>query len=143
MDESNQRRWRSAVVLLGVGYMVVGVTFAAVPNWISSNQLRTWRLAAWVVSGIAFAAHIVYEQVRLRSSTTTTASHASLAAALGAFGLAAAANVHSLGSGANHQRPLLLVALVAWPVLTAVPAFLVALGAAALLALRRRDVRQR
>lgn len=59
-----------------------------------------------------------------------------LFAALGGVG----ANVHSLATGAG-RRPLLLIALVAWPVLTAVPAFLVALaGATALRAMERRRI---
>ena len=63
------------------------------------------------------------------------------AAALGALGLAVGAIVHSLSATTTgqHQR-LLLVALVAWPVITGVPAFLVGLGASGLLArLSRRD----
>jgi len=58
-----------------------------------------------------------------------TAIHASLAVALGAFGLAVAANLHP-----HPASALYLVALVAWPVLTALPAFLVALAVAAVLA---------
>ena len=64
---------------------------------------------------------------------------ASLAVGLGAFGLAVAANIHAQRSGSTHQGALAL-ALVAWPLLTAVPAFVVALGAATLLSLRRRGV---
>jgi hypothetical protein len=139
MDESSQQRWHRAVILLGVVYLGVGMTFGALAG-VSSNQMRvTWRLLAWVISGAAFAAHIRYEHFRLRNSPVRTALHASLAVGLGAFALAAAANIHAQGSGSSHQRALAL-ALVAWPALTAVPAFVVALGAAASLALRRRDV---
>ena len=67
-----------------------------------------------------------------------TALHTSLAAALGAFGLAVAANVHRLWVTSSHQSPLIF-ALVAWPALTAVPAFAVALIAAAALARIRRS----
>jgi hypothetical protein len=50
--------------------------------------------------------------------------------ALGAFGLAVGANIHSLSIAftTQHQQ-LLLLSLGIWPVMTAVPAFLVALGA--------------
>jgi len=51
--------------------------------------------------------------------------NASLGAALGAFGLAVAANIHHLSSGTGNQR-LLSLALVIWPVMTAIPPFLVA-----------------
>src|SRR2546426_5408689 len=70
---------------------------------------------------------------RLGSSPRSTALHAAGAVALGAFGLALAANIHSLFAPAQGQR-LPLIALVAWPVITAVPAFLAALVLAAVLA---------
>jgi hypothetical protein len=115
-------------------YLVAGVTFAALAA--ASDQMRaTWRLAAWVISAAAFAAHIGYEQVRLRSSPGTTALHAALAVALGAFGLAVAANLHAQAA-AIHLRSIGL-ALVLWPVITALPAFVVALAAAAALARMR------
>ena len=139
MDASDRQRWLRALILTGVLYGVVGITFGAIANRAASNQIRvTWRLAAWVISAAAFAAHIGYEHVRLRSSPRTTALHASLAVALGAFALAVAANVHGQWVASSHQRALAF-ALVAWPVLAAVPAFVVALVASAVLALRRRS----
>ncbi len=134
MNSSGRSRSLRALLLVGAVYLVVGITFAALPA--ASNQMRvTGRLAAWVISAIAFAAHIGYEHGRLRSSPGTTALHASLAAALGAFGVAVAANVHAQAA-ATHQRSVAL-ALVLWPVLTALPAFVVALAAAAALARTR------
>jgi hypothetical protein len=62
-----------------------------------------------------------------------------LAVALGALALAAAAIFHALFSGTGNTR-LLAIALVAWPILTAVPAFLVALAVAAALARRKQPV---
>jgi hypothetical protein len=61
--------------------------------------------------------------------------HVAYATALGAFGLAVAANIQSLSieSSPQHQQRLLL-SLGIWPVMTAVPAFLVALGTSAVLA---------
>lgn len=117
-----------AVILLGAWYFIVGVTFGA----------HAWRLAAWVVSAVAFGAQIWYELFRLRNSPRTTALHAAAAVALGAFGLAAAANVHELGAAAAY-RPRLLVALVAWPILTGLPAFIAAWAAAAGLSFMRRS----
>ena len=135
MDESRQPRWYRWVILLGVVYLVVGLTFGALAGG-SSNRMRAWRLSAWLTSAAAFLAHIWHEHFRLRHSPATTAMHASLAVGLGAFGLAVAANIHALRSGSAHQVALAL-SLVAWPLLTAVPAFVVALAAAALLSLRR------
>jgi len=129
-------RWLRAVLFLGLVYLVTGITFAALASRAASNPMRmTWRLAAWAISGAAFAAHIAYEQVRLRSSPGPTALHASLAVALGAFALAVAANVHAQAA-ASHQ-PSHFLALVLWPVVTALPAFVVGLAAAAGLGLAR------
>ena len=62
----------------------------------------------------------------------TTAMHASIAAALGAGALAVAANLHEW-MAASSYRPSIAMALVAWPLLTVVPAFVVAMVAAAVL----------
>jgi hypothetical protein len=130
--------WLRAVLLVGAVYLVTGLVFAAFAAAAPSQQLRiVWRLAAWGISAAAFAAHIRYEQSRLRSSLKTTASHTALAVALGAFGLAVGAIVHQL-SAPSGQPGRVLVALLAWPILTGVPAFVVAFAAAAGLALRRK-----
>jgi hypothetical protein len=119
------------VLLVGVLYLVAGLIAAALAKSAASNQIRVaWRLAAWVISAVGFATHIGYEQIRLRSSPRTTALHAALAVALGAFGLAVAARLHS-----QHFPGF---ALVLWPVITALLAFAVALAAAAVLARARR-----
>jgi hypothetical protein len=110
-------------------YALVGITFA-----LPTSHARAWRLAAWIVSGVAYAIHVGYERCWLRNSSLSAALHVALAAALGALGLAMGAIVHSLSvtTTSRHQR-LLLIALVAWPVITGVPAFLVGLGASGLL----------
>jgi hypothetical protein len=124
-------RWFRAVLFVGVLYVVAGLIAAALARSAASNQMRVaWRLAAWVISAAAFAAHIGYEQIRLRSSPRTTGLHAALAVALGAFAIAVAARLHS-----QHFPAF---ALVVWPVLTALPAFVVALAAAAVLTRVRR-----
>ena len=117
-------------------YALVGILFA-----LPASHVQAWRLAAWGVSGVAYAIHVGYERFRLRNLSLSAALHVALAAALGALGLALGAIVHSLSvtTTSQHQR-LLLVALVAWPVITGVPAFLLGLGASGLLArLSRRD----
>ena len=127
------------VMLLGALYFVFGIAFAAFAGWSASNSLRvTWNRLGFLFSAIAFALHIGYEHFRLRNSPLITASHVSIAVALGAFVLAVSANVHGYRVGSSNKR-LLAFALVAWPALTAVPAFVVALIAAAGLALRRRS----
>ena len=98
-----------------------------------------WRLVAWVVSAVTFAAHIGYEHFRLGHSPRRTALHSAMAVALGAFALAVAANVHRYWAASNNQRFFgLTLALVAWPALCGLPAFVVALAAASGLALVRR-----
>ena len=54
-----------AVLYLGVVYLVAGILFGTLAGQAASTQGRAaWRWDAWVVSAIAFGAHIVYEQVR-------------------------------------------------------------------------------
>jgi hypothetical protein len=139
MNASGHQRWLRAALLFGIAYFVFGITFAALAGMAASNQMRvTWRLAAWLVSATAFAVHIACEHFRMRNSPSKTALHASLAAALGAFALAVTANVHAQCAASTSHQGLLAFALVAWPAVTAVPAFVVALTAAAVLARMRR-----
>ena len=137
MDASDRKPWLGAAVLLGVVYFVIGFGFGAFAAWSGSHPL-IWNRLAFLASGIAFAVHIGYEHFRLGNSPRVTASHASIAVAIGAFALALSANIHDLWSPSGY-RPRMLIALVAWPLLTAVPAFLVALVVAAGLNLRRRS----
>lgn len=134
---SGRQRWLSTVILVGVLYLVVGITSAALAGAAASDQMRSfWRLSAFVISGVVFAAHIAHEHFRLHNTARPTAWHASLAVAFGAFALALAANIHDLGAASGY-RPRMLIALVAWPLLTAVPAFVVARVVAAGLGMRR------
>ncbi|PYP86856.1 MAG: hypothetical protein DMF61_11660 [Blastocatellia bacterium AA13] len=133
MSTPGRQSWFGTAILISVLYSAIGILFA-----LPSNQVRVWRLAAWVISAALFAAHIGYEQFRLGGSTRATALHTTLAVAIGAFGLAVAANVHEVWVASSYRRSLAL-ALVAWPALTAVPAFVAALIAAAVLARIRRS----
>lgn len=125
------------MVLFGIVYLVVGVAF---PNPPGSNKMQfMWRLAAWLICAVAFAIHIGLEHFHFRNAPRRTALHASLSVVLGAFGLAVAANIHGLRRGTGNQR-LLALALVLWPIITGVPAFVAALTAAAALARMRPNV---
>jgi len=121
------------MILVGVAYAVIGIVFAALDDSPDIARMRLWRLGAWVVSAAVGAAHIGYQHYRLGSAPRATARHAAAAVALGAFGLALAANVHWLFAGRDGQHAPLL-ALPIWPVITALPVFLVALAVAAMLA---------
>jgi hypothetical protein len=117
-------------LVAAVVYVVVGVAFAALDHGPASG-VRPWRLAAWVVSAIAFAAHVACERVLTGRPVRAAAWHVSLAAALGGFGLAAVALLRAASTGTG--KPILLaIALVAWPAIIFLPAFLVALAIAAI-----------
>ena len=131
-------RWLITVMFVGVVYGVVGITTGALAGMAASSRAQfLWRLSAFVISGVVFAVHLGNEHFRLRSSAWTTAWHTSLAIALGAFVVALMANIHDLGSASGY-RPLMLIALVAWPLGTGLPAFVVALVLAGLLRLTAR-----
>ena len=131
MDQTKRRLWWPMVLLIGGFYCTVGILFGVFAAWSESNQMVVaWRVASFVVSAIAFALHIAYEHFRLGNRPLTTAWHTSLAVALGAFCLAVAANIHAIGvATANHR--LIAAALVIWPLMTGIPAFVVALLVAA------------
>jgi hypothetical protein len=140
MKTSGNQRWLRRVILFGVAYPIVGIIFAALANSADTNSMQVvWRLTAWFASAVMFAVNVWYEHSRLHSSPFSTALRASLAVALGAFVLAAGANLQSLWATASNHRSLAL-ALVVWPIVAGVPAFVVALVVAAWLARRRRRI---
>jgi lysylphosphatidylglycerol synthetase-like protein (DUF2156 family) len=125
--DASRRQWIRAALLVGVVYFLIGRAFAA-----PVTNVHAWRLAAWMLSGVAYATHIWYEHFRLRNSPRSIALHAAAGVAIGAFALAVAGMIHSL-STTSSIRPVWFLALVAWPAFTAVPAFLGAFVAAAIL----------
>jgi hypothetical protein len=133
MDASNRRPWIRAALLVGLAYLAIGRLFT-----FPTEHVQVWRLAAWVASGAVYAAHIWYERFILRNSTRATALHVAVAVAIGSFTLAVAAMTRSLYV-TSAIRPVWLLALVLWPAFTAVPAYLVALGIAAVLPRRAQS----
>ena len=117
-------------MVIGVLYSVIGVVFALPSN------VRIWRPAAWVASAALYAAHIAYEHLRQRNSSLSKALHVAVAVAIGGFGLAVAAIIHSLFVPPNYSRWRFVLALMVWPIVTALPAFIVALAIAWMLAHR-------
>jgi len=135
----HQSAWIRVAFLFGAIYLLAGLVFGWLAGRATSIEVRSaWRMTAWVVSALAFALHIRYEYVRLRSASIRLARHVALAVAIGAFGLALAANIHAVMVGSTHRGAIGL-SLVLWPLVTALPAFVVALGAGAILA-RTRSV---
>jgi hypothetical protein len=125
MEPPGRPRWLWTAFGIGIVYLVVGLVIAELAGAALSTAIRVrWRLAAWLISGAVFVAQIAHERLRLRTSSRSASFHAALAAAIGAFALAVAATVHKVAGGSVDVRYAL--ALVAWPAVTAVPAFIVA-----------------
>jgi len=124
-------RWLRGAILFGLGYFLVGRLFA-----VPGEHARAWRLAAWVVSGLLYAMHFRFELVSLRNPPRMLALHLAVAVAIGAFALALALLMRSVAVQGSLE-PKWLLALVLFPLVTALPAFLVALVGA--VALARRD----
>ena len=138
MNAPHRQQWFRMVMVLGVVYLSIGLAFGALAGWAASSQMRfTWRLLSFLISALVFAMHIGYEHFHLRHRPLITAWHTSMAVAIGAFALAVAANFHSWGVASSNHR-LLALALVTFPAVTAIPAFVVALILAAGLTLRRQ-----
>jgi hypothetical protein len=133
VNAPRRQPWLRAALLLGVVYFIIGRVFS-----LPADHVQAWRLAAWIVSGVAYAAHIGYEHFRLRNSPRLTAVHVAVGVAIGAFALAVAGMIHSL-STTSGIRPAWLLAIVVWPAVTALPAFLGALVAGAVLPSRHRS----
>ncbi len=117
---TDRSRWMLGVLLAGLLYLVIGIGTADLAR-LSGGA---WRLVAWATSAVVFLAHIAYERTRLRSATMTSALHAALAVALGAFGLALAATLRAAATG--NYRGAFALALVAWPAMTGIVSFVAA-----------------
>jgi hypothetical protein len=115
-------------------YFLVGYGSAVLDPSVPARMRFAWRLAAWIACGIAYAGHIVYLQFKFRKPPLSTALHAAMAVALGALLLALAATVHAVMVASHAPYWQFLIALILWPLITALPAFVVALSAAWVLA---------
>jgi hypothetical protein len=124
------------IILFGAVYAAVGIGFGELANLPASEQARfMWRLGAFVASAAVYFAHIWYEHFRLDNSPRTTSLNAGMAVGLGGLFLAIAALAHALTVPTHAPFRLHLIAIVIWPIITGVPAFVVALVLTA--ALRR------
>jgi hypothetical protein len=113
-------RWLRAAFLAGIAYLVIGLGTADLARLSGGG----WRLVAWATSAVVFLAHIMYERRRLHGAPATSALHAALAVALGAFGLALAATLRAAAMG--NYRGAYALALVAWPAMTGIVSFVAA-----------------
>jgi hypothetical protein len=116
VDAPKRRPWLPAALLLGVVYLAV--------SFVSSRLLSgRMQIAGWVIQAAAFVGHVGYERIRRGSSVLETASHASLAVALGSIALA-------LQRYLTWTLKLSLTVFAVWPLAFTLAAF----GAAAALA---------
>jgi len=116
--------WLRAAILFGLGYFLVGRLFA-----VPGEHAQTWRFAAWLVSFLIYATHFRSERGRPSTPPRAVALHVATAVAIGAFGIAVAGMMRSLAAQGS-LKPTWLLALVLFPLVTGVPAFLVGLIAA-------------
>lgn len=121
------RQFRAWTILLAsVAYVVGGAATAMLARSASSPAgVRGWRLAAWLLSLGVFCAHFLGER-RRHWRVLHVAARVALGVALGALMLAALGPVRTHW-GEPSRLQLAAFALVAWPLLTGIPAFLVAL----------------
>ena len=123
-------RWLALALAASVLYLAAGIVFGTLAGAAGLTPMRTvWRATAFLFSGAVFVTHLAVERKRRRALASSL--HVAAAVAIGAFGLALSANIHGLSEpSANNFR--LILALVLWPLLTAGPAFVVALAATTL-----------
>ncbi len=116
-----------SLTLAAFAYAVVGVVTADFAIGAGSPTARSaWRMAAWVLSLVVFAAQLLYERRREGATHVSTARDVAIAAAMGAFILAAVGPVRSHWHAADVWRTAIL-SLAAWPLLVGIPAYIAAL----------------
>jgi len=119
---------RSAVIILlaGAAYLVFGAGTAPLAEMLfPSAGAKVWRLAAWLLSLVVFGVHLSIERNR-PASRWTVALRVALGVAVGALAVAALGPMRAHW-GEPHRAKLAALSLVAWPLVTGVPAFCVAL----------------
>jgi xanthine/uracil permease len=114
------------LLMAGVAYFLVGMGTAMLAGMASSSgAVKGWRLAAWLLSLGVFCVHFAIER-RGDRRALAVAARVALAVAIGALLVAAFGPVRTHW-GEPSRLKLAVLSLVAWPLLTGLPAFLVAL----------------
>ena len=129
MPELAQRSGARSALIAALLYVLIGLSTSMLSRSAPSPSIRSvWRLAAWLLSAGTFAAHIIHrarQSVSARSAATLPAA----AVALATLVLAGVAVFRQ--AMASTLSPSMVIAFVVWPILTGVPAFLVALAGSA------------
>ena len=136
MNSQEEQPWLLRAVFIGIAYLSISLVTSYLDQRFVSGPHRVWRLGAGVLSLAFMAAHFGYEHIRLGTSSRSTALHVSAAVGLGSFGIAAAAMLHALMEGTGNLTRH-GIALVVFPLVTAIPTFLLALSATFLLTRQR------
>lgn len=132
MSSTSGRNRLGWVFIIAVIYVVVGFVTAALAGSAASVQGRSlWRAAAWLLSFVVFAGHVWYDRIAVGSTAGSTARHAAAAVALGALLLAVVGPVRGHWAAPDFWRTAVL-SLAVWPLLTGIPAFVVAFVAGSL-----------
>ena len=114
------------VLLAGVAYVVIGMGTAILAREASSAAgVKFWRFAAWLLSIGVFVVHFVIER-RRHARGLTVAALVAAAVALGGLGVAALGPLRAHW-GDPHGFRRAVLSLVLFPIVTGLPAFLVAL----------------
>jgi hypothetical protein len=118
------RAWM--LVLASAGYIFAGAGTALFAGSASSAAaVKAWRLGSWLLSVLVFSCHFAAER-HFRTRPVRSASVLACAVALGACGVAALGPLRAHWGEPARFR-LVLLSVVAWPLITGVPAFFVAL----------------
>lgn len=131
-EPTRRSGWWTRALIYGAIYLAIGLVFAALAGHAAGPGRQAWRVAAYIISAIAFGTHIQFERVSAGRSIFSAALHAAFSVALGACALAVMANIHAYNAGVLRSR-LLRASIILWPLVTAIPAFLVGLAAATLM----------
>ena len=114
------------LLLVGVAYLVANMGTAMLAGMAASPAaVKGWRITAWLLSLAIFGIHFASER-RRHERRLRVAAYVALAVAIGAFAVAAVGPLRGHWSEPSRLK-LVLLSVVAWPVFTGVPAFVVAL----------------
>ena len=113
-------------MLAGAAYVLVNTGTAILAGQASTPfGVKAWRLAAWLLSLAVFGIHFAVER-RRHVQRPSAAVEVALGVALGAVAVAAFGPLRAHWAEPSRLK-LVVLSVIAWPILTGVPAFAVAL----------------
>ena len=139
LNASGKYQWLREVILFGMVYLCRG---RCIPQSVCPKRDTVHVAAGRVVDQRRCVCDSHWDRTLSTSELASQNSRSRCCGGCaGAFALAAAANIHALSAGTGNHS-LLALALVIWPIMTGVPAFVVASVAAAGLARVRSNDNQ-